>query len=293
MLDRKGIASYLLITFVLTYAIEGALFLSGIRFDQSTAGQYAGMIIAGVMWVPALATWITIRFVTHENFRITRVKFGSWKPYLATAMIIPLCFGLIYALTWLFGLGHPEWGLESFLGLMASAGADMSDVPAGQTLLVGIFFTTLLITPFINSIFGFGEELGWRGYLLTKLMPLGKWPAYLVLGVIWGLWHAPLMFMGFLGPVDPFLALLAMIGLTTSLGIFINEITLRYRSSLLAGWIHGVFNSQSYGIWRVLFPDTALLLGGMNGLIGLGVWLALGLLTMKRLQATTGSPQTH
>ena len=35
------------------------------------------------------------------------------------------------------------------------------------------------------------KELGWRGYLLPKLMPLGEKKALLISGLIWGLWHAP------------------------------------------------------------------------------------------------------
>jgi hypothetical protein len=47
-----------------------------------------------------------------------------------------------------------------------------------------------------------------------------------------------------------------MVGLTTALGVYINELTLRYRSTILAGWLHGLFNSQGYGIWRILFPTS-------------------------------------
>jgi membrane protease YdiL (CAAX protease family) len=35
------------------------------------------------------------------------------------------------------------------------------------------------------GLFGFGEEFGWRGYLLPKLMPLGRWKAYVLVGIIW------------------------------------------------------------------------------------------------------------
>ena len=69
--------------------------------------------------------------------------------------------------------------------------------------------------------------------------------------------------------------------MTTALSIFMNELTLRYRSSILAGWIHGVFNGQGYGIWRILFNDVNPLLGGMTGLVGIAVWLLVGLGTVR------------
>ena len=103
-------------------------------------------------------------------------------------------------------------------------------------------------------------------------MPLGKWKAYLLVGVIWGLWHAPLVAIGFNYPGMPVLGIVMMVLLTTALGIFINEMTLHYQSAVLAGWIHGVFNSQAYGIWRMLlFAGTNPVLGGITGLVGIAV----------------------
>lgn len=280
MIDRKGTLSFLVITFFLTYTIEGILILSGFRIT-GIPPIYGQLVVAGVMWVPAMATVITIKFITREGFAITNLRFGSWKPYLATWIIIPVCFFLIYTITWLLNLGEPDWQLKELISLMASTGADMSTAPSPSIITTSLFFGSIFISPFINSIFGFGEEFGWRGYLLPKLLPMGKTRAYIVLGVIWGLWHAPLITVGFIAPGHPALGILAMIGLTTTLGIYINELTLRYQSSILAGWIHGVFNSQSYGIWRLLFMPINPLIGGLYGLVGLVVWLVLGLFTLR------------
>ena len=73
-----------------------------------------------------------------------------------------------------------------------------------------------------------------------------------------------------------------MIGLTTSLGIYLNEQTLRHRSSVLAGWIHGGFNCQAYGVWRILFPDVDPLIGGFTGVAGIAIWTVFGLWQMRR-----------
>ncbi len=112
---------------------------------------------------------------------------------------------------------------------------------------------------------------------ISRLLPLGKTRAYLLLGVLWGLWHAPLVAVGLNYPGYPLLGIIWMCGLTMALGIYINELALRERSTLLAGWLHGLINSQSYGIWRILFPAVNPLLGGITGLVGIGVWLAIGL----------------
>ncbi len=292
MTNRKGITAFLLITFGITYLVEGILILLGFRVTALPAGvgQY---VIAGVMWVPAVAALITLRFVTHEKVSSIYLRFGpSWKPYLAVALLIPLTFFITYLLTWLLGLGSPDWQLTSFFGTIAASGVDMASAPPAPLLLGGLFGISLVGAPFLNSIFGLGEELGWRGFLLPRLMPLGKLKAYLLLGVIWGLWHAPLIAVGFNYPHSPVLGILLMILLTTAIGLTINELTLHYKSAILAGWVHGVFNSQSYGIWRtLLFANTNPLLGGITGLVGIVVLTLLGFGTLRWVKgAESGQP---
>ena len=290
MLNRKGIISFLLITFGITYLMEGILIMSGFRVTlvPAVVGQYTIMI---AMWVPALATFITTRFITKEKLSSTLFSFGpSVKPYLFTALAIPVVFIVTYLLTWALGLGKPDWQLTSFFELIATTGTDMSTAPSPSVILTLLFVISLFAAPFINSIAAFGEEWGWRGYLLPRLMPLGKWKAYLLVGVIWGLWHAPLIAIGFNYPGTPVLGIVMMVLLTTALGIFINEMTLHYQSAILAGWIHGVFNSQAYGIWRMLlFSGTNPVLGGITGLVGIVVIALMGLLTMRRLKSTEAS----
>lgn len=294
MKTSKGITAFLLITFGITYLAEGILILSGFRVTAVPAiiGQY---VILGAMWIPAVAALITIRFITHEKVSSIGLRFGpSWKPYLATAVLIPLAFILTYLLTWLLGIGRPDWQLASFFATFASAGADRSTAPSPALLLSALFGVSLVVAPFFNSIFGLGEELGWRGFLLPRLMlRLGKkWKAYLLLGIIWGLWHAPLVAVGFKYPGSPVLGILFMMLLTTTLGIYINELTLRYRSAILAGWIHGVFNSQAYGIWSaLLFAGTNPFLGGISGLVGIAVLFLVGIATIRWAKRTeTGLP---
>jgi hypothetical protein len=166
----------------------------------------------------------------------------------------------------------------------------MSGAPPPGLLLAGLLFISLFLSPFGNSLVAFGEEWGWRGYLLPRLLPLGKWKAYLLLGAIWGLWHAPLILVGFNYPGYPVLGIVLMMLLTTALGIYMNELTLRNQSAVLAGWIHGVFNSQAYGIWRVLFLNMNPIFGGITGLTGIVVLLALGWATLRWLAGARQAP---
>jgi membrane protease YdiL (CAAX protease family) len=100
----------------------------------------------------------------------------------------------------------------------------------------------------------FGEEFGWRGYLLPRLMPLGQNWAILVSGVIWACWHLPLnLLYGANGGLQGFpFWLVWTIGLGAVLG------WLRLRSQSV--WPAAIMHSQVDTIPRlegVLLAPTA------------------------------------
>ncbi|MFN2201351.1 MAG: hypothetical protein ACK2UO_09095, partial [Caldilineaceae bacterium] len=113
MLDRRGILSFVLITFFVTYAIEGVLFAAGVSFVgmPSMLGQ---LVVAAVMWVPALGTVLTIKFVTKEGWSKTNLRFGAWRPYVSAALLVPAVFAVIYGISWALGLCEPDWQLTQF-----------------------------------------------------------------------------------------------------------------------------------------------------------------------------------
>ena len=154
-------------------------------------------------------------------------------------------------------------------------------IPAPVFILI-FFFSTTLFAPFVNSIIAFGEEFGWRGYLLPKLMPFGKAKAYIIIGLVWGLWHLPLLAVGFNYPgANLFLSIPVFMVLTCMLSLYINELSLRYRSSIIASWLHGIFNSFSLGVWSILFINVNPILGGSRGIIGIAVLSILGVITLR------------
>jgi uncharacterized protein len=280
-LERKGILTFLIITFAITYAIEGALIASGFRF-AAIPGAFGQMVVMIAMWVPTAATVITVKFVTHEKPALPNLRFGAWRAYVATAIILPVCFALVYGITWALGLAQPDWSLEQFRAMFLTAGINFPPIPNPGQVLLGLFFASVVVAPFFNGLVALGEEIGWRGYLLPRLMPLGKSKAYILLGVVWGLWHMPLVLIGFTYPGQPILGTLMFVAMTTAFGIFVNELTLQNNSCILAAWAHGIFNCQKLGVWSLLFPQVNPLVGGFSGVVGILVWIALGAWQVNR-----------
>ncbi len=101
---------------------------------------------------------------------------------------------------------------------------------------------SVLLAPILAIVIAFGEEYGWRGYLQNELFKLGRVRGVLLLGVIWGAWHWPLILMGYNYPGHPFLGLLLMALYTTGLAIVLGYAVLKSGSVLLASYLHALNN---------------------------------------------------
>ena len=86
-------------------------------------------------------------------------------------------------------------------------------------MLISVVFSGLLAGITVNAIAAFGEEYGWRNYLVGALRELKFWKAALFIGIVWGIWHSPLILMGHNYPNEPYWGVLLMVGMCILLGI--------------------------------------------------------------------------
>src|SRR5262249_13959217 len=105
-----------------------------------------------------------------------------------------------------------------------------------QGLLVGIT---------INALAGFGEELGWRGFLQRELSGLGFWKASAIIGVVWGFWHAPLIVQGLNYPEHPWIGVFLMTVGTLLQALLLGYVCLKADSVVAAAIFHGTSNGLS------------------------------------------------
>ena len=123
------------------------------------------------------------------------------------------------------------------------------EIPVTATQLVWIQIAVgVFLGPLLNIVTTFGEEWGWRGYLVPELAKrMGIVPNMLVSGAIWGLWHAPITALGHnygLGYAGyPWTGILAMMALCECFGILLTFVTVKTGSCLAAAVSHGAINS--------------------------------------------------
>ena len=179
------------------------------------------VLLASVMFVPALAALVVRRFITHEGFATAGLRRGPWRPYLLVWIGVPLLVAGIYALTILIGLGRFDPTLATLTARMQEAahGRPLPHLPPPAVLAAAIFAQSLALGVLVTSVFTFGEEFGWTGYLLVLLLPLGRWRAALIYGTIWGLWHAPIIAGGYNYPGYPVTGAVMMCALTIALAL--------------------------------------------------------------------------
>jgi hypothetical protein len=127
----------------------------------------------------------------------------------------------------------------------------------------------------INGVFAMGEEYGWRGLMWEELEHLGVIRANLIIGTIWGLWHAPLILQGYNYPGRPVLGTLAMVLFCTGLSFILTGVRRLTGSVLPVAAAHGTFNALA-PILLILAPGTDSVVTGPLGATGALVLAVIG-----------------
>jgi membrane protease YdiL (CAAX protease family) len=144
------------------------------------------------MFGPAAAMLVT-RLLRHEGFSDAGLRLsgnGSLHPAYLFGYAVPivlLAAGTVLALL----VGHQRWALEE--NFRALVGRQVASTSSLAVLIPVVIVSMLTVNVLIDCIGTAGEELGWRGHLLVRLAPLGGPVSAIVVGAVWGLWHAPLI----------------------------------------------------------------------------------------------------
>ncbi len=232
------------------------------------------LYFAFAMWVPGLVA-LGIRKVQGVKIQPSVLLVWENNRYLWFAALTP--FVLVF-LTTVFNilLTPSTFEIDPFyVNAFNEIGVpeDMHlAVLVGQTLINGF-----LAGITINTFFALGEEIGWRGFLQQELGHLGLWKSGLIIGFIWGLWHAPLVIQGYNFPQNPLIGVVMMAIATTPLGMIMSYFVARSRTVMSAGFFHGVFNAVAGITIAVVSPYTDYIHNPF-GIVAIGVYSTVALL---------------
>jgi membrane protease YdiL (CAAX protease family) len=278
---------FILAAYGLAWTIALVAWLLGLRYASP-----AGIPLAAVfMLTPATAVILLERYVYREplasvGLRWRGVRWGwvltaiplSWVVTLGTLAIT----AFVGNLCGVPGFGHLDFSSAGFIAHLQAFAARSygmhADVPRlpfpPAVILLLCVAQSSIVGAALNLPFTIGEELGWRGFLLKATRQLGPVLQTLLIGAVWGLWHAPLILQGHNYPGHPWSGILMMMAFTTSISYPMGRLAVRSGSVLAPAVFHGVLNP--IGMAAGLFiADSNPLLGSVPGVAGIAAGLLL------------------
>jgi membrane protease YdiL (CAAX protease family) len=302
-----AVAVFAAVSCGLAWVVASPLWVRGMGMSDPLVPVFA----AAMMLTPAIATVAAL--LVERRQRGGRGARGilrdlgmwplrpAWRTFgMSAAAIVVLPLLIAVGLLVVGMLGLAEFDLVTFSGFAAMI---ESQLPAGSpappiALLVVTQLVLIPIGALVNAPLAFGEEIGWRGWLLPALRPLGIWPALLVSGAFWGFWHAPLILLGYNFGLTDVTGVLLMILACMLFGVLLGWTRLRTGSVWPAVFGHGAFNAAA-GLGAIFIaagsPVPAAWIAGPLGLVMCAVFavtvaalMAAGQFRRTRLAARLG-----
>lgn len=255
--------------------------------DGGLANPLAGILIPVMMFTPALAVVIVL-LLFRPVPKGERLRFLGMWPLRPARRVIWMCvlglFGpvVLVALSVMVAslCGWVQLDLVEFSGFVETMA---HSVPAGVPMppAIVLIVAQLVMVPIaaatINALLAFGEELGWRGFLVPALRPLGTWPTLLISGAIWGLWHAPVILLGYNFGRTDITGVLLMISGCVAWGVLLGWLRLRSASLWPAVFAHGAMNAAGAMIALFFAAGTTFDMA-LAGPVGIAGWIACAII---------------
>ncbi|MBA8825147.1 hypothetical protein FHX42_002498 [Saccharopolyspora lacisalsi] len=257
--DVRGVVGFVLIAYLPAWLMTLPLWLSG----RGLSWEWAPALLVGMMFVPAVATFVVTRWISPA--RSTPRETGltdpggirKWWPHALLAWF-----------------GPPLAAILALLVSYAFTLYDWTGFPVRDVLVDVVLLGWLGILPAL------GQEWGWRGYLVRALLPLGQPAAFLVSGVLWGLWYSPLLVLGYNYPTVPVVAsFIMMICYCTLVGTLLGWLRLATRS-VWPAVIAQTFLGAAAGLPAMLNGAGQPVSHVTEGLLSWPGWIVLGVLVL-------------
>ncbi|MGN6741771.1 MAG: lysostaphin resistance A-like protein [Amnibacterium sp.] len=244
------VVAFVALAFALAWAVDLPLRLDG----RGLRAPLATVLMAVSMYTPMVAAAI-VTAVTLRSPRRVLTRLGWWpiRPVRRTlllalagalgSILLPIATVFLAAL-----LGLVRLDLVGFSGFSSALAAQLppgTRLPIPIPVLVALQLVQLPLGAVLNAFFTVGEETGWRGFLLPALRPLGTWPALLLTGAVWGLWHAPVILLGYdFGRPDASGLALMVVG-CTAYGVLVGWLRIRSATVWPSVFAHAGFNAAA------------------------------------------------
>ena len=290
--DKKGTVKYLVWTFLIAWVLQVIVAVLS-RNGYAAIGR---LLISVVMFAPLLGVLLSGQPLSGMGWK-PRLK-GKIKILLAAWFLPAVLTAIGAALYFVVFPGHFDISGEY---LVSAAGPEALEQLEAQGLTYPMYILVSVVScltyaPLVNMVLAFGEEAGWRGFLYPQLKAkFGRKQGWLIGGVIWGIWHWPLMWLiGYEYGTDyvgfPVVGMLLFCIFTTASGILCDWLYEKTDCIWVPSLFHGAVNAAATVPLAVCVANTgsAILLGPapIGVLAGLPLIICAGVFLFK-----TGKPE--
>jgi membrane protease YdiL (CAAX protease family) len=269
---------FIVLTCLVSWAAAGTAIFLGLRKAEGLAYT---VFAAAYMLLPALCAIILQIIHKEKPFRNLGISFRLNRWFLVAGVVPIVCSFMALGISLLFPNVSFSAGYEGLLSFVPADQAELtaqilSQFPPVVFLLIQLL-NAIIAGYTINAVFAFGEELGWRGYLLKALQGKKLLPASLIIGTVWGLWHFPLILIGHNYPQHPVIGVGMMIVFCILLTPVMIYIVIKSKSVITAAIFHGSLNAIA-GISLLYLVGGNDLTNGTTGIAGFAAMLLINLL---------------
>jgi len=121
----------------------------------------------------------------------------------------------------------------------------------------------------INLVFGIAEEVLWRGYLWKELESWHFVAKNFFIGILWGLWHTPLLFFGYCYGVRKSIpTVIFFVIFCICFSYLYGMIAEKTKNALYSGMFHAIFNGFA-GIFMIILVTYNPFLDGSFGVLSM------------------------
>ena len=267
---------FIIITYLITMPYDSLLLNYALNYLPRNVPQ---ILLIVRNYIPLISVAITASIfgsgvsVALKDYGMRMCRFR----YLLLSGLIPYAIyglGIIYALIAGIVVVNPMIQLYREYG---------SNLPEGseEFVLMMSLLSTLFVGSTIIALVMVGQEIGWRGLLLTELRTLLRksLAADVLIGIMWGLWYAPLVLLyGHYYPNHRDLMGVLMIIMTSVLlSMILSKIKLRFNSVLSSAAVLGVLNAL-YNLMNhtvVVIDEIYTLPQGLLGALSMSTFLLI------------------
>lgn len=255
-------------------ALGGAAVIAGLIALVPVSARPLAMGIGAMvtMLMPAVAGVVVEwrrgqGFLAVANWKAFRARWkrGLGQVLLWSVLVMLLITLAMTAMTFVSGAVPGGGTVQADVDLSAFAPGAPS-IPF-WVFLAGTFVQAMIAGLTINGVLAFGEEYGWRGVLLELLRPLGFVRANLLVGVLWGLWHAPLIMLGHNYGPNWAVGIPLFVLFTTPFSFLLSWVRERTGTVAAAAIVHGAFNGLA-GAFVLGLADANNLIAPPVGVLG-------------------------